>query len=67
MDLEKCEVWDEAGFRASFVVHHDPETHAFRRQTLLTGQDEIALTLQAEDEITAFEGDRPGWLTPAGR
>ena len=67
VDLEKCEVWDEAGFRAPFVVHHDPETHAFRRRTLLKGQDEIALTLQREDEISSFEGNRPRWLTPAGR
>jgi len=65
VDLELCEVWDDAGFRAPFVVHTHPETHEFRRHTLLNGLDEIALTLKHEDEISAFEHKRPAWLTPA--
>ncbi|MEX0801457.1 MAG: 3-isopropylmalate dehydratase small subunit [Dehalococcoidia bacterium] len=67
VDLERCEVWDDAGFRAPFVVHHDPDTHAFRRQTLLQGQDEIALTLEREEDISAFEEKRPAWLTAVER
>ena len=65
VDLERCEVWDEEGFRSPFVVHHDPETHEFRRFCLLNGLDEIGLTLQHEKEISAFEAQRPGWLSPA--
>jgi len=62
VDLERCEVWDEEGFRAPFVVHDDPATHQFRRYTLLNGLDEIAMTLQNEAEIAAFEAGRPKWL-----
>ncbi len=65
VDLVRCEVSDGAGFRASFVVHNDPETHEFRRQTLMSGQDEIALTLERAAKIAAFEENRPGWLSPA--
>lgn len=66
VDLERCEVSDDAGFRAPFVVHTDPDTHAFRRSTLLNGLDEIALTLEHEDDIAAFEKRRPAHLTPVG-
>ena len=66
VDLERCEVWDEEGFRSAFVVHHDPETHEFRRHTLLNGLDEIAMTLQQGEKISDFESKRPGWLTRAG-
>ena len=66
VDLERCEVWDDDGFRSPFVVHKDPETHEFRRFCLLNGMDEIALTLKLGGEIRAFEAKRPGWLTPAG-
>jgi len=66
VDLERCEVWDDQGFRSPFVVHNDPETHEFRRHTLLNGLDDIAMTLQAKDEISEFESNRPRWLTPAG-
>ena len=67
VDLERCEVSDAGGFSAPFVVHEDPGTHEFRRHTLLNGLDGIAMTLQAEDEISEFESNRPRWLTPAGR
>ena len=66
VDLERCEVWDEEGFRSPFVVHDDPETHEFRRHCLLNGLDDIAMTLEAEEEISAFEERRPAWLTPVG-
>ncbi len=56
VDLERCEVWDHDGFRAPFVVHSDPGTHEFRRSCLLGGLDEIALTLEHEEKISAFEG-----------
>lgn len=58
VDLETCEVYDNDGFRASFVMHTNPETHAFRRDCILKGLDEIGLTLQHEDDITAFEKSR---------
>ncbi len=66
VDLERCEVWDEEGFRSPFVVHSDPETHEFRRHCLLNGLDDIAMTLEAEEEISVFEERRPAWLTPVG-
>ncbi|TMB97082.1 MAG: 3-isopropylmalate dehydratase small subunit [Chloroflexi bacterium] len=65
VDLELCEVWDERGFRAPFVMHDDPGTHEFRRQCLLEGMDEIALTLTHLDEIERFEDQRPAYLSPA--
>jgi len=67
VDLERCEVSDAEGFRAPFVVHEDPGTHEFRRHALLNGLDEIALTLQQDERIAAFEANRPRWLAPAGR
>ena len=35
---------------------------AFERRILLEGLDDIALTLQHADAITAFEARRPGWM-----
>jgi 3-isopropylmalate/(R)-2-methylmalate dehydratase small subunit len=49
VDLEACQVRDDDGLEVSF------EVDAFRRQCLLEGLDDIALTLQHEDRITAFE------------
>lgn len=49
VDLEKCEIRDEHGFCESFEIDE------FRRHCLLNGLDDIALTLQHEDKITAFE------------
>ena len=61
VDLETCKVADSEGFRASFVVHQDPATHAFRRHCMLNGLDEIGLTMQHASAITAYEqqGHRP--------
>jgi len=65
VDLKACEVSDGRGFRAPFLVHSDPETHGFRRATLMEGHDEISLTVQRADDIEAFEKDRPAYLDPA--
>jgi 3-isopropylmalate/(R)-2-methylmalate dehydratase small subunit len=65
VNLDRCEVWDDEGLRAPFVVHADRETHEFRRHCLLNGLDEIALTLQDEDDIDVFESRRAEWLSPA--
>ena len=65
VDLKACAVSDGRGFRASFVVHGDPETHGFRRATLMEGHDEISLTLQRVDDIAAFEKGRSAYLDPA--
>jgi 3-isopropylmalate/(R)-2-methylmalate dehydratase small subunit len=64
VDLETCEVYDGAGFREKFVIHDDPGTHEFRREMLLNGWDEIALSLKEAERISAFEQKRPGFLDP---
>ena len=56
IDLEKCEVRDDQGFRAPFP------TDDFVRHCLLNGLDDIGLTLQHEAEIAAYENLHP---TPA--
>ena len=55
VDLEACELRDGAGLSIPFKVHNDPEVHEFRRYCLLNGLDDIALTLQHEDKILAYE------------
>jgi 3-isopropylmalate/(R)-2-methylmalate dehydratase small subunit len=52
VDLERCEVRDEAGLSAKFSI--DP----FRRRCLLEGLDDIGLTLQHETQIAAYEARR---------
>jgi len=52
IDLEKCEIRDDRGFIAKFDI--DP----FRRERLLHGYDEIALTLRHESKIAEFETRR---------
>lgn len=49
IDLEKCEVRDDRGFRAKFAIDE------FVRHCLLNGLDDIGLTLQHEVEIAAYE------------
>jgi 3-isopropylmalate/(R)-2-methylmalate dehydratase small subunit len=49
VDLRDCTVGDDAGFSRSFTV--DP----FRRQCLLEGLDDIALSLRHADAIGAWE------------
>jgi 3-isopropylmalate/(R)-2-methylmalate dehydratase small subunit len=53
IDLEKCEVHDDQGFRAKFPVDE------FVRHCLLNGLDDIGLTLQHEAEIGAYEATHP--------
>jgi 3-isopropylmalate/(R)-2-methylmalate dehydratase small subunit len=53
IDLEQCEVRDEGSFAAKFHIDE------FVRHCLLNGLDDIALTLQHESEITAFEALHP--------
>lgn len=52
-DLEACTLADEAGLTMHFEI--DP----FRRQCLLEGLDDIALTLQHADKIAAYEAAHP--------
>jgi len=52
VDLEACQVRDDDGLERGFSI--DP----FRRQCLIEGLDDIALTLQHEDRIGAFEQAR---------
>ena len=49
IDLEKCEVVDEQGFKAKFPIDE------FVRHCLLNGLDDIGLTLQHEAEIRDYE------------
>ena len=49
VDLHACEIRHEDGLRFTF------EIEPFRRECLLNGLDDIALTLEHEDKITAFE------------
>ncbi len=57
IDLERCEVRDEQGFREQFPIDD------FVRHCLLNGLDDIGLTLQHEAEIVAYEKHHP---LPAG-
>jgi 3-isopropylmalate/(R)-2-methylmalate dehydratase small subunit len=54
VDLEKQTVTDKDGFEAHFEV--DP----FRKNSLLKGLDDIGLTLEMEDDISAFEKAHSG-------
>ena len=53
VDLEKCEVRDDQGFRAKFLMDD------FVRHCLLNGLDDIGLTLQHQAEIAAYEARHP--------
>ena len=53
IDLEKCEVTDHRGFRATFPID------SFVRHCLLHGLDDIGLTLQHEADIAAYESRNP--------
>ena len=53
IDLESCEVRDEQGFQAKFPIDE------FVRHCLLNGLDDIGLTLQYENEISAYEKQHP--------
>jgi len=49
VDLETCTISDDAGLSISFEIEPG------RRDALLKGLDDIAMTLQQEDRITAYE------------
>jgi 3-isopropylmalate/(R)-2-methylmalate dehydratase small subunit len=53
IDLERCEVRDDSGFRTGFPMDE------FVRHCLLNGLDDIGLTLQHEAEISAYEATHP--------
>src|SRR3984885_4924090 len=53
IDLERCQVRDDQGFRATFPLDE------FIRHCLLNGLDDMGLTLQHEAEITAYEALPP--------
>jgi 3-isopropylmalate/(R)-2-methylmalate dehydratase small subunit len=53
IDLERCDVHDDQGFRATFPIDE------FVRHCLLNGLDDIGLTLQHEAEITTYEALHP--------
>jgi len=57
IDLEKCEVRDDQGFRAKFPIDE------FIRHCLLNDLDDIGLTLQHEAEIVAYEAQHPAPAT----
>ena len=53
VDLDAQRIWDE---NEEIVLEFEVES--FRRYCLLNGLDDIGLTLQQEDEITAYEAAR---------
>ena len=59
VDLEQSVITDSLGETFPFVMHPQPETHAFRRYCLLNGLDEVGLTLQHEEHIKSYEERRP--------
>jgi 3-isopropylmalate/(R)-2-methylmalate dehydratase small subunit len=52
IDLNSCRITDAQGLSLSFTVDES------RRHCLLNGLDDIALTLQQEDKIAAYERSR---------
>jgi len=48
-DLDSCTLSDSHGFSVAF------EVQSFRRHCLLNGLDDIGLTLEHEDKISAYE------------
>lgn len=49
VDLEACRITDDLGLSLTF------EVQTFRRHCLLNGLDDIGLTLEHEEKITAYE------------
>jgi len=56
VSLERMEVTDHAGFRATFTLDE------YRRESLLEGLDEIGRTLLLEPQIAAYERRRASLL-----
>ena len=59
VNLQNQTIYDSEGFEETFEI--DP----FVRERLLNGLDDIATTLKVEEQITAFEAQRPRYLDPA--
>jgi len=55
VDLESRLVTDPGNFSVFFAIDD------FQRRCLLEGLDDVGITLQHEDEIFAFERQRPAW------
>ena len=58
VDLERCTITDEAGLSIVF------EVESFRRHCLLNALDDIGLTLEHQDQISAYEAAHG--LAPVG-
>jgi 3-isopropylmalate dehydratase small subunit len=58
IDLENQMV--TTAFQDRFPFAIDP----FRKMCLMTGQDEIALTLAQDAAIAGYEAQQPSWLVP---
>ena len=56
----------EEGYVEMLGERHPIAVEAEARRRLLGGLDEIALTLQREPGIAAYEAGRPGWLPVTG-
>jgi 3-isopropylmalate/(R)-2-methylmalate dehydratase small subunit len=54
IDLQNQEIKDDLGLSVAFEI--DP----FRKECLLSGLDDIGMTLKHEDKIAAFEATRNG-------
>ncbi len=52
IDLERCEISDSQGLKIEFQID------AFRRESLLEGLDDIALTLAHHEKISQYEAQR---------
>ncbi len=59
VNLENQSLYDSEGLEERF------EIAPFVRERLLEGLDDVAMTLQHEDEVAAFEARRPAWLEPS--
>jgi len=57
VDLEKCELRDQAGFAAKFAIDK------YRRKFLLEGLDDIGITLQYEAAIAQYEAHRKAFYS----
>ena len=56
VDLEQRVITDAKNFYTTFAIDD------FQRDCLMAGLDDVGLTLQYEADITAYEGQRPGWI-----
>jgi 3-isopropylmalate/(R)-2-methylmalate dehydratase small subunit len=61
IDLEKKVIADGRGFSAAFEIDD------FRRYCLMEGLDDIALSLQYEPQVTAYEARRAKWRVSLGQ